>query len=58
MVSGNLRFIAGMGQWWNPSHHLGAEPYATAVLESREGGRWYERGENGGECEWGKSAAV
>lgn len=47
-------FTADIGRWWNPDYKIGAEPYATAVIEPREGGRWYERGEAGGECEWGR----
>ena len=47
-------FTAGMGRWWNAEYHIGTEPFATAVVEPREGGRWYERGTGGGECQWGR----
>lgn len=46
-------FTAGMGRWWNPQYSIGSEPLATVVVEPREGGRWYERGEQGEECDWG-----
>ncbi len=47
-------FTEGMSQWWNAEYHIGSEPFATVVVEPREGGRWYERGEGGGECDWGR----
>jgi uncharacterized protein YndB with AHSA1/START domain len=47
-------FTAEIGSWWPiDSHHVGATP-ATAVLEARPGGRWYERSVDGQECEWGR----
>jgi uncharacterized protein YndB with AHSA1/START domain len=47
-------FTERMGAWWpGDTHHVGDEP-GEAMLESREGGRWYERGrETGAECDWG-----
>ena len=36
------------------SHKIGPEALEQAVLEGREGGRWYERDTDGSECEWGK----
>lgn len=47
-------FTAGMGRWWNPQYSIGSEPLATVVVEPREGGRWFERGQQGGECDWGR----
>src|SRR3954453_16656697 len=35
----------------------GAGPMAAAVVEPREGGRWYERSEDGSETEWGRVLA-
>jgi uncharacterized protein YndB with AHSA1/START domain len=46
-------FTAGFGAWWPPSHHIGAAAYKTTVIEPRAGGRWYEIGEDGSECNWG-----
>ena len=47
-------FTAGLTRWWPRSHHIGAAPMKEGVIEPRVGGRWYERGEDGSECEWGK----
>ena len=35
------------------SHQILDAPTAIAILESREGGRWYERADDGSECDWG-----
>ena len=47
-------FTAEMSRWWHPDHHIGKSPLKAAVVEPRAGGRWYEVGEDGSECEWGK----
>jgi uncharacterized protein YndB with AHSA1/START domain len=42
-------------EWWpKDSHHVLDAPAADAFLEPREGGRWYERTEDGAECDWGR----
>jgi uncharacterized protein YndB with AHSA1/START domain len=47
-------FTDRFGEWWpKDSHHILDSPAAEVVLEPREGGRWYERGESGEECDWG-----
>lgn len=47
-------FTERFDSWWPRTHHVGkVEPY-TAVLEPKEGGRWFERGADGSECEWGR----
>ena len=47
-------FTEQMDQWWPRSHHIGKAEMKKAVLETREGGRWYEIGVDGSECNWGK----
>lgn len=47
-------FTQGMTSWWPRSHKIGPAELAEAVIEPREGGRWYERDVDGSECDWGK----
>jgi uncharacterized protein YndB with AHSA1/START domain len=47
-------FTSGIGRWWPRSKSIGSVPQADVVLEPGVGGRWYERGADGSECEWGK----
>jgi uncharacterized protein YndB with AHSA1/START domain len=47
-------FTEGIGEWWPLERaHIGAQPPAEAVVEPREGGRWFERAADGSECDWG-----
>ena len=50
-------FTAGMGRWWLRSHTINASPITDVVIEPHVGGRWYERGEDGSQCQWGKVLA-
>jgi uncharacterized protein YndB with AHSA1/START domain len=47
-------FTAGMGRWWPKTHHIGAADLDTLIIEPRAGGRWFERGVDGVECDVGK----
>jgi uncharacterized protein YndB with AHSA1/START domain len=50
-------FTERFDAWWPRTHHIGkVEPF-TAIIEPREGGRWFERGADGSECEWGRVLA-
>jgi uncharacterized protein YndB with AHSA1/START domain len=50
-------FTGRMGRWWPRTHSIGSTPLADVIVEPRVGGRWYERGAEGAECEWGKVLA-
>ncbi|HEX5597391.1 MAG TPA: SRPBCC family protein [Micromonosporaceae bacterium] len=47
-------FTESFNSWWPATYHIGQADLAEAILEAREGGRWYERGVDGSECEWGR----
>ncbi len=47
-------FTDRMGKWWPRSKTIGTSPPVAVIIEPRAGGRWYERGEDGSEAEWGK----
>jgi uncharacterized protein YndB with AHSA1/START domain len=50
-------FTAGMARWWPRDKSIASSPQTDVVLEPRPGGRWYERGEDGSETEWGRVLA-
>ena len=50
-------FTESFNSWWPAEYHIGSVDMANAVLEPREGGRWYERGVDGSECDWGRVLA-
>lgn len=47
-------FSAGMGDWWLKTHSLTKSGAKTVVIEPFAGGRWYEIGNGGEECDWGR----
>jgi uncharacterized protein YndB with AHSA1/START domain len=50
-------FTDGFDRWWPKSHTIGKAPLAKAIIEPREGGRWYGVDENGHEDDWGEVLA-
>lgn len=50
-------FTAGMHRWWPAEYSLLASPRQEIVMEPRQGGRWFERGADGTECDWGRVLA-
>lgn len=49
-------FSAGMSRWWLRDHSINPtkSPIEEVVMEPHAGGRWYERGVDGSECDWGR----
>jgi uncharacterized protein YndB with AHSA1/START domain len=49
-------FTSDFTTWW-PGDHIGPAELAEVVLEPRSGGRLFERGVDGSECDWGSVVA-
>jgi len=48
-------FTDGFATWWPiDTHHVGAADAATMGIEPFVGGRCYERGVDGSECDWAR----
>lgn len=47
-------FTENIDAWWPRTHKIGGAALARVVLEPRANGRWYEIGEDGAQCEWGR----
>ena len=50
-------FTQDMGGWWPPDHHILEGELAEMVFELREGGRIYDVGVDGSECQWARVLA-
>jgi len=51
-------FTQQMGTWWPLAmYKIGKANAVDAVMEPRVGGRWYERGDDGSTCDWGRVLA-
>jgi uncharacterized protein YndB with AHSA1/START domain len=46
-------FTTNVLKWWPPGYTIGTSPMKEVVIEPRVGGRWFEIGEDGSQCQWG-----
>jgi uncharacterized protein YndB with AHSA1/START domain len=54
-LSGFVNVIEKIGIWWPlATHKIDKAKAVDAVIEPRVGGRWYERGDDGSTCDWGR----
>lgn len=50
-------FTNGIGRWWPKSHNICIDELDRTVIEPESGGRWYQRGTDGSECQIGSVLA-
>lgn len=50
-------FTAGFRTWWPKEYSIGESEMADFVVEPKVGGRWYEVGVDGKECDTGRVTA-
>ena len=51
-------FTEKMGSWWPlATHKIGKAKAVNARIEPHVGGRWYELGDDGSTCDWGRVLA-
>ena len=50
-------FTSQLGRWWPREYSIGQSPMADFILEPTIGGRWYEVGEDGKQCDTGRVTA-
>jgi Activator of Hsp90 ATPase homolog 1-like protein len=50
-------FTTRMSDFWPKEHSIGNSEIAEVVVEPHSGGRWFERGIDGSECQWGRIAS-
>jgi uncharacterized protein YndB with AHSA1/START domain len=50
-------FTAQFGTWWPKEYSIGEADMANFVLEPKVGGRWYEVGVDGKQCDTGRVTA-
>lgn len=50
-------FAEQFGSWFPKEYSIGASTPADFIVEPRTGGRWYEMGEDGTECDTGRVLA-
>ena len=48
-------FATRIGEWWHKDHSIAqGTTQADVVIEPEAGGRWYEKGADGSEHQWGR----
>lgn len=48
------RFTEGLGEWWPPAYTWSGESLVEIAMEPGKGGRCYEPGPEGLQCDWGR----
>ena len=51
-------FVADLATWWPAEYTWSGEVLDTIAIEPRVGGRCFERGPHGFECDWGRVTEI